>query len=152
MSRKHMGVQLIGVAPIKDSICNTVLMGLTKQFEGQWNWTKFFGDFDGFVVLTSRSDAYVCRSQDLVIFVLITDKRLCKPETQYLQELRWWYNMLLRSHIILLKQHVPLISATYTSLREPIGSASILAYWSNYCEIMFVDHRLSNQIILSRGI
>ena len=33
--QKHMGVQLIGVAPINDSICKTVLMGLTKQFEGQ---------------------------------------------------------------------------------------------------------------------
>ena len=45
---------------------------------------QIFWRFDGFVVLTSRSDAYMCRSQDLAIFVLITDKRLCKPETKYL--------------------------------------------------------------------
>ena len=53
MSRKHMGVQLIGVAN-KNAVFAT-LLGPTKRFEAQWS--KFFEGFDGFVVIASRSEA-----------------------------------------------------------------------------------------------
>ena len=39
-----------------------MLMGRTEGFEAYWS--QFFADFDGFVVLTSRSDAYISRSGD----------------------------------------------------------------------------------------
>ena len=48
-----MGVQLIGVAN-KNAVFMT-LVSPTKRFEAQWS--KFFEGFDGFVVITSRSDA-----------------------------------------------------------------------------------------------
>ena len=53
MSKKHVGVQSIGVAN-KNAVFAT-LVGPTKRLEAQWS--KFFEGFDGFVVITSRSDA-----------------------------------------------------------------------------------------------
>ena len=59
MSRKQMGVRLISVAN-KNTVF-AMLVGVTKQ------WRKSFKDFDGFVVLTSRSDAYISRSGDFCV-------------------------------------------------------------------------------------
>ena len=59
MSRDHKGVRFIGVTN-KNSF--VTLMGLTKQFEAQW--IKFLEDFDGFVALSSRSDAEISRHGD----------------------------------------------------------------------------------------
>ena len=47
MSKKHTGVQLIGVAN-KNAVF-AMLVGPTKRFETQWS--KFFEDFDGFVMI-----------------------------------------------------------------------------------------------------
>ena len=50
----------IGVANINARFATLVVR--TKGFEAYWS--QFFADFDGFVVLTSRSDAYISRSGD----------------------------------------------------------------------------------------
>ena len=39
-----------------------MLMGHSKRFEAYWS--QFIAHFDGFVVLTSRSDTYISKSGD----------------------------------------------------------------------------------------
>ena len=56
----------------KFTICDPcVHVGHAKGMEAYWS--QFFADFDGFIVLTCRSDAY--RSRDMAIILPTTDDR-----------------------------------------------------------------------------